>query len=190
MSHTGDYMAETARVIQAIPEADIDGLIGAMTAAWREGRRIFLCGNGGSGSLCTHAACDFNKGCSLPGKPRMKVISLSDNLAAIMAYANDVCYEDIFVEQMVNLFEPGDLVIGVSGSGNSENVYRALAYAREHGGVTGGLFGYGGGRCRALCDHPIVADTFDMQHAEDAHLVLVHLFMKLLVRKAAAGDVG
>lgn len=189
MSEYGSYFAETARVIQAIGDAEVEALAAVMESAWRDGRRIFCCGNGGSGSLASHLACDLNKNCNAPGGRRFKIVPLTDNLPTIMAYANDICYEDIFVEQLINLFEPGDVVLGISGSGNSENVIRALRYAREQGGTTLGFIGYGGGRMKELCDHAVVVDSHDMQHCEDAHTVLMHLLMKIFMRKASA-DVG
>lgn len=189
MSSITAYLAETARVVEAMPEAAIDAVLSALLAAWRDGRRIFCCGNGGSGSLASHLACDFNKGCSLPGVPRMKVIALTDNVPTMLAYGNDLDFGDIFVEQLANLFEPGDLVLGVSGSGNSENVVRALRYARQRGGVTIGFLGFGGGRMRELCDVAVIADSHDMQHCEDAHVVLMHLLMQQLVA-AEAGRVA
>lgn len=184
MSFARDYLAETARVIQAFPEADIERLVAVLEAAWRDGRRIFCCGNGGSGSLASHWACDFNKGCQAPGSPKFKVIALTDNLPTLLAYGNDVSYDEVFVAQLPNLFEPGDVVLGISGSGNSENVVRALAWARRQGGVTAGLIGFGGGRMKPLCDVALIADSDDMQHCEDAHVVLMHLLMQVFCRRA------
>lgn len=190
MRTKAEYFAETARVIQCFDEKLLDTLVDRLLAARAEGRRVFIVGNGGSASLASHLACDFNKNCNLPGGARFKVIALTDNLATIMAYANDVSYDDIFVEQLKNLFERGDLLLGISGSGNSENVVRALRWARANGGFTAGWLAYGGGRCAPLCDVALVADTYDMQHAEDAHTVLMHLLMKVFMGKVAAGHVG
>jgi len=190
MGFVSAYLVETARVITAFDEGSIAGLIDLIEEAWRAGRRIFLCGNGGSASLATHLACDLGKNCSHPGRPRLKMIALTDNVPTITAYANDLSYAEVFREQLVNLFEPGDLVIGISGSGNSENVVRTLAWAREQGGRTAGILAMGGGRCAPLCDVVVIAPTDDMQHAEDAHAVLAHLIMKVFSRKVAGDDVG
>lgn len=188
MSQISDYLAETARVIQATPEADVDAVAEAFEQAWDDGRRIFVCGNGGSGSLASHLACDYNKNCNSPTSRRFKVIPLTDNIPTILAYANDVSYDEVFVEQLKNLFEPGDLVVGVSGSGNSENVVRALQWTREHGGRTLGFIGFGGGRMKDLCDVALIADSHDMQHCEDAHVVWMHLLMQRFMKRAV--DVG
>jgi len=190
MGFMGAYLAETARVITSFDEASIGGLVALIEDAWRAGRRIFICGNGGSASLATHLACDLNKNCAHPGSPRLKMIALTDNVPTITAYANDVSYAEVFREQLENLFEPGDLVIGISGSGNSENVVRTLEWARAQGGRTAGILAMGGGRCAPLCDVAVVAPTDDMQHAEDAHAVLAHLLMKVFSRKVAGDDVG
>lgn len=189
MSVLAEYMAETARVIQALPAADVARLVEVLEAAWRAGRRIFCCGNGGSGSLASHLACDFNKGCTLPGAPPFRVVALTDNVPTMLAFGNDVSFDDVFAAQLPNLFEPGDLVLGISGSGNSENVVRALAWAREHGGVTAGLIGFGGGRMASLCDVAVIADSHDMQHCEDAHVVLMHYLMQVFRQKAEQAGV-
>ena len=186
MSFVSDYLAETARVIQVIGEPEIEALVQVLDDAWHDGRQIFCCGNGGSGSLASHLACDLNKNCTAPGVPRFKILPLTNNLPTILAYANDVSYDDVFVEQLKNLFRPGDVVLGVSGSGNSENVVRTLRWAKEQGGVTVGFIGFGGGRMKELCDVAIIADSHDMQHCEDAHTVLMHLLMQIFMRKAAA----
>jgi D-sedoheptulose 7-phosphate isomerase len=190
MSHIRTYLEATAKLAAELDEACIEALTAVLERAWRDGRRIFVCGNGGSASLATHLACDLNKNCAQPGKPRLKILSLTDNLPVLTAYANDVSYADVFVEQLVNFFEPGDVVMGISGSGNSENVVRALRWAKEHGGETLGLLAFGGGRCAPLCDVAFIAPTHDMQHAEDAHTIVTHLLMQLFSRKVADCHVG
>ncbi|MCC7495380.1 MAG: SIS domain-containing protein [Fimbriimonadaceae bacterium] len=189
MSFMQTYLAETARVIQALDEGQVARLVEILESAQRDGRQVLLAGNGGSGSLASHLACDLNKNCNAPGGQRFKVLPLTDNIATIMAYANDVSYNDVFVEQLKNYFQPGDVVIGISGSGNSENVVRTLRWARSKGGITIGFLGYGGGRCAEHCDLALIADSHDMQHVEDCHTVLMHLLMQIFMRKALA-DVG
>lgn len=184
MSKIAEYLVETARMAQSLPLGDIDAVVAVLESAWRDGRQVFVCGNGGSGSLASHLACDLNKNCNAPGGKRFKIIPLTDNLATILAYANDVSYDDVFVEQLKNLFNPGDVVMGISGSGNSENVVRTLRYARENGGVTVGFTGFGGGRMKDLCDVGVVVDSYDMQHCEDGHTILMHILMQVFMRKA------
>ncbi len=185
MSQISDYLAETARAVQAMDEGVIEQMAAVLEAAFREGRRVFTCGNGGSGSLASHLACDLNKSCHGEGQ-RFKIIPLTDNVPTLLAYANDLSYDDAFVEQLINFFEPGDVVLGISGSGNSENVVRTLRWAKAHGGTTLGMIGYGGGRMKALCDVAVVADSYDMQHCEDVHVVLMHLLMQIFMKKVAS----
>jgi len=116
---------------------------------------------------------------------RFKVISLNDNLPTITAYANDVSYEDVFVEQLKNFLSPDDLVIAISGSGNSRNVLKAIEYARENGGRTFGICGYGGGELSKACSKSISLESMDMQKVEDAHVVLIHCVMQYLRDRAA-----
>lgn len=151
--------------------------------AYRGGRTVFTLGNGGSASTASHFACDINKGVCINLEKKIKVICLNDNMATMMAYANDFSYEDIFVEQIKNFLGPKDLVIGFSGSGNSPNVLKAIAYANEKGAVTFGLTGYDGGKLSRLAIHNITTPIHDMQKTEDSHLVLTHLMMQLLCRE-------
>jgi D-sedoheptulose 7-phosphate isomerase len=137
-------------------------------------------GNGGSGSTASHVACDLNKGVSYGRQKRFRVISLNDNLPTLTAYANDVSYEDVFVEQLRNFLCPGDLVVGISGSGNSPNVLNAIAFANSLGAHTVGLCGFNGGKLAPMVKTPIIAPVHDMQKAEDVHLILLHAVMQVL----------
>jgi D-sedoheptulose 7-phosphate isomerase len=190
MTHIAQYLADTVQLAANLSREDIAAFVDVLEQAWLDGRRIFVCGNGGSASLATHLACDLNKNCSLPGRPRLKIVALTDNLPVLTAYANDVSYADVFVEQIQNLWQDGDVVIGISGSGDSENVVRCLNWAKEHGGQTLGLLAFGGGRCAPLCDVAVIAPTHDMQHAEDAHTIVMHLLMQVFSRKVAECHVG
>jgi len=172
-----------AGVLQALPVGQLERIVETLWRAWEEERQIFLVGNGGSAMTASHWACDLGKGTAVPGVKRFKVIALTDNVALITAYANDRSYEDIFVEPLINLFQPGDVVVGFSGSGNSENVLRALRYARENGGVTIGFTGYEGGKMKDVAEECLIVDSHDMQHIEDAHLVLTHVLMQVFCRR-------
>ena len=169
------YLNDTTKVIGGLPTDKIEGIVNKLERAREEGKQIFICGNGGSAMAASHLACDLGKGTAKPDKPRFKVISLADNMATITAYANDLSYQDIFVEQLINLFQPGDVVLGISGSGNSENVLRALRYAREHGGVTIGFTGFDGGKMKDIAEECLIVDKHDMQMVEDSHLILIHI---------------
>ncbi len=148
--------------------------------ALEKGKQIFTMGNGGSGSTASHLVCDLNKGVSFNQKEKFRAICLNDNLPIILAYANDVSYSDVFCEQLKNFMNEEDLVIGFSGSGNSENVLKAVEYANENGGITIGFSGFKGGKLSKIVRFSIVAPVYDMQKSEDIHLVLCHLIMQTM----------
>lgn len=159
---------------------DIDALLNVLDDAKNLGRQVFIMGNGGSAATASHAVCDFNKGASYGKDKRFKLICLNDNLPTLMAYANDVSYDDVFVEPLKNYFNAGDIVIGISGSGNSKNVVKAIEWANDNGGVTVGISGYTGGKLKQICKYNVHAPIMDMQITEDIHMVLVHCMMRLL----------
>jgi D-sedoheptulose 7-phosphate isomerase len=150
-------------------------LVEVFARARRDGSTIFFFGNGGSASTGSHLANDLAKLTITPGQPRFRCLSLSDPVPTLLAWANDLSYAEVYAEQLKNLARPGDVAVGISGSGNSPNVLRGLEEARKLGMVTVGLIGMGGGKQRALCDHAVVVPSQNMQHIEDTHLVLGHL---------------
>ena len=138
-------------------------------------------GNGGSASTASHFVCDFNKGLSYGfSAPRYKFICLNDSLPSLTAYSNDVSYEDAFLEQLKNFFRAGDVVVGISGSGNSKNVLKAIEYANANGGISVGLTGYNGGELKKIAQISVHVPIDDMQVAEDAHMMLDHLAMSAI----------
>ncbi len=141
---------------------------------------IFIMGNGGSGSTASHMASDLNKGATVPGKPRFRAFSLVDNVPLVLAWANDSSYEDIFVEQLKNHLRPGDVVIGISGSGNSRNVLKAIEYANGVGAYTVGMSGYDGGKLAPMVKLSIHVPNFYMQQVEDIHLLIEHLVTSMI----------
>jgi D-sedoheptulose 7-phosphate isomerase len=146
--------------------------------AYSRGAHIFVMGNGGSGSTASHLACDINKGCCIDLDKKFKMLCLNDNVPTMLALANDMSYEAVFEEQLKNFFNPGDLTIGISGSGNSENVLRAIRYAAAHDGRTIGWSGFGGGELAKIAQLAFVVDSDDMQQVEDAHMVVAHMIMQ------------
>ena len=142
--------------------------------------KIFVFGNGGSGTTASHFVCDINKGVSYGKNKKYKVICLNDNMASITAYANDVGYEDIFVEQLKNYMSSKDLVVAISGSGNSENVIKAISYARENDAETFGLIGFSGGKLAKIAKNIFIVHSNEMQIVEDIHLMLLHSAMQIL----------
>lgn len=173
------YLDKLKGAIDRLSREEIDGFMELLLSAHERDACIFIMGNGGSASTAGHFVCDMNKGISYGMKKRFRVISLADNQATMMAYANDVSYDDIFVEPLKNFLRPGDLVIGISGSGNSKNVLRAIEFANENGGVTVGLTGYNGGRLRQIAQHSVNANIDDMQVSEDLHMIVVHIAMQI-----------
>lgn len=178
-----EYIEQLKDVLDSFPHEQFERLTEAMMDAYREDRRIFVMGNGGSASTASHWVCDVNKGCCLHLDKKFKTICLNDSIATMLAYANDLSYKDVFAEQLKNFFEPGDLVIGISGSGNSGNVLKAIEYANKNEGETVGLCGYSGGKLYGMVDIPILVKIDDMQKVEDVHMIVVHMTMQRLLEK-------
>jgi D-sedoheptulose 7-phosphate isomerase len=149
------YLTQLAKVVAEMPRDQIWDVIYALIDVWQRRARVFLLGNGGSAATASHMAYNLNKLIIVPGQPRFKAIALTDNVPLLTAWGEDTAYENIFVEQLLNFLEPGDVVIGISPSGNSPNVLKALQVAREHGATTVGFTGRDGGRLKRLVDHCI-----------------------------------
>ena len=181
-----DYCEGLKEALDAIPADAAEKFLLLLESAYQEGRQVFLMGNGGSGSTASHAAADLNKGVSFGREKRFRVMSLNDNMATLTAYANDVSYSDAFVEQLKNFLQPGDLVIAISGSGNSPNVLKAVEYANQRGAVTIGLCGFGGGKLAAVAQVPVHIPVKDMQKVEDIHMMLFHVAMQVLCARLDA----
>ena len=174
------YLANLKRIMNAFDLARFDALVDDLIQAYQQQKTIFVMGNGGSGSIASHFACDINKGCCMDLEKRFKMICLNDNLPTMLAYANDVSYHVVFEEQLKNFFRTGDLIIGISGSGNSENVLRAIRYARDHGGRTIGMSGYSGGKLADLVDISLLVPAEDMQKVEDMFMIAIHMIMQIV----------
>lgn len=177
------YIDELKFILDEFPHYCFNRMIEAFLKAYHEERWIFVMGNGGSASTASHWACDINKGCCVSYEKKFKMMCLSDSISTILAYANDLSYEKIFVEQLKNFFHPGDVVIGISASGNSINVLYAIDYANAHGGVTIGLSGFMGGQLHRSVHVPILAKVEDMQKVEDIHMIVVHMAMQRLKKE-------
>ena len=185
MDYTQEITAYFDRLkvtIDKISKSDLSDLMNVLVDAKESEKQIFIMGNGGSSATASHYVCDFNKGISMNQDKKFKFICLNDNIPSLMAYANDLSFEDIFVEQLKNFYQKGDIVIGISGSGNSMNVLKAIDYANENGGVTVGLTGYSGGKLIEMAQHNVHIPIDDMQIVEDLHMVLDHCMMKTLSR--------
>lgn len=175
-----EYCENLNEVLKKVSSERFEELVRLLESAYHGNHQVFAFGNGGSGSTASHFACDLNKGVSYGLEKRFRVICLNDQLPTLTAYANDVSYEDVFIEGLKNFLLPGDLVIGISGSGNSQNVLKAIEYAQIHGSNTVGLSGFSGGKLAKLVDTSLLVPTNDMQRAEDVHFILLHVAMQIL----------
>jgi D-sedoheptulose 7-phosphate isomerase len=144
-----------------------------------QGRKVFFLGNGGSAS---HTSCDFRKGTACPGIPRLRVIALTDDMPLITAWLNHAEYDAIFKEQLENLLDSGDIVIGISTSRNSPNVLRAIEYAKQHHATTIGFIGFGGGKLKDMVHVDITVSSTDYGVVEDFHLCLNHILSQYFKR--------
>lgn len=174
------YIKMEKQVLDCLSADEINDVMNLMEDARLSGKRIFICGNGGSASTASHLECDFNKGISYDLDIKYDIECLSDNVPMMMAIANDISYDDIFVVPLRNKLKKGDIVIGISGSGNSENVVRAVAYANKIGAETIAFTGYSGGKLKEMAGHNIHVAVDNMQIVEDVHLVLNHMMMFIL----------
>lgn len=175
-----EYLEELIKCLRKLDTDKIVAVIDVLLRAYRENKKVFILGNGGSASTASHMACDFGKGTLQriydKREKRLKVISLTDNVALMTAFANDLSYEDIFIQQLRNLVDSGDVVIALSGSGNSPNVVKAVEYAKAFGAVTVGILGFKtGGKLGKLVDHAIIADSNFYGPNEDIQLILDHI---------------
>ncbi len=169
------YFAEVSATLNKLPVDTIITIVEIIENARVNGNQLFIFGNGGSAATATHFACDLSKGGIVEGKSRIRAISLCDNLPLMTAWGNDTAYEYIFSEQLANLVQPGDIVIGISGSGNSPNVLNGMKVAQEKGGKTIGFSGFDGGKLKDMVDIPLVVPNHCMEQIEDIHLVLEHV---------------
>ena len=176
----GDYVSRLQTELARIDQAELKQWADLIYQAWERERFVFIFGNGGSGTTASHMSEDLGKSTLRTedlkdeSKKRLKVLSLTDNLGWIMAVGNDVAYDQIFVQQLMNYGGPGDVVIAISGSGNSPNVLNAVDWANRHGLITFGLTGYNGGKLKQAQQHGLHVDLNDMGMVESIHLCLFH----------------
>jgi D-sedoheptulose 7-phosphate isomerase len=186
--HVRDYLRTLRGVLDELSVESVERVIEVLEAAYRQERTVFLCGNGGSAALASHWACDLAKGTVTSRAPRLRAISVGDNLAMLTAYANDLDYAQVFSEPLRTYARPGDVAILITASGNSPNILEAAKAAREIGMVTVGLIGFGGGKLAALVDHQITVKCREYGPVEDLHLILDHiisLYLRRVTQRAA-----
>ena len=173
-----NYFAELEQMMRAISLADLKKVLAILEEGYQNGHRIFVMGNGGSAATASHFVLDLAKNTIMPGAPRVKAISLTDHVPLITAWSNDTHYEHIFAEQLANMIEPGDVVIGISTSGNSANVINAVKLARQYRATTIGLLGAKGGKLRQMVDACVLAPGQNIEQEEDAHMILTHVITR------------
>jgi D-sedoheptulose 7-phosphate isomerase len=170
----GDYLAALARVLALVPADALADVVGLLLEARAAGRRVYVMGNGGSAATASHLACDLVKTAHIPGLAPLRVFALTDNVPLLTAWANDSAYEDSFAAQITALVDPGDLVIGISASGNSPNIVAGLTAASAIGARTVGLLGFDGGASRDLVDIAIHIPCDHYGLVEDTHMAVSH----------------
>jgi D-sedoheptulose 7-phosphate isomerase len=175
-----DYLDHLKLVLEQLDRERIRDLVGILTVVRESGNHVFFMGNGGSGSTASHFATDLGKGTAVAGKRRFKVLPLNDHLPTFSAYANDQGYESVFAEQLRAFVERGDVVIGLSASGNSPNVLRAMEVARAAGAIRVGFTGFDGGALRRSVDLNLHAPAHNVGRAEDAHHIVMHLVCEII----------
>ncbi len=181
-----EYVAGLKRTLDNLPWERVERVVDVLDAARLAGSRVFIFGNGGSASTASHMACDLGKNTVMPGTPRLRTLSLNDNMALFSALGNDYGYENVFVEQLHNLVDTGDVVIAISASGNSPNVLKAVALAGERGATTVGLCGYAGGKLAKMVDHAIIAENDCIEQVEDIHVILEHMITSAMRQRMRA----
>jgi D-sedoheptulose 7-phosphate isomerase len=189
-ARTQTYFNDVKRALDRIPADVLSRIYETVLLAYEEDRQVFIIGNGGSAANASHAACDLGKGTAHPGRRRFRVVSLADNTPVSTAYANDLSYDQIFAEPIRTLAREGDLVIALSGSGNSPNVLEGVRAAREVGAHSVALTGYQGGGLKDLADETLIVPSSNMQHIEDCHLILCHIIYHGVRDHVAAGAVA
>ncbi|MBR6676347.1 MAG: SIS domain-containing protein [Clostridia bacterium] len=175
------YLQTEIRVLQSLDLTELNRAVNAILDTRNRGGIIYTMGNGGSSATASHMVCDFSKGIyENIGGNKFCFQCLNDNVPTVMAIANDLSFDDIFSFQLKGQLTDKDLVLAISGSGNSKNIIKAVEYAKSVGAPVVGITGYSGGKLKELCDYSMHADIDDMQIAEDVHMIFDHMMMRIL----------
>jgi D-sedoheptulose 7-phosphate isomerase len=180
MDNIKSYITTLHQTIDLLPHSLIAEVIEILEQARLQGRQVFIMGNGGSASTASHFVCDLAKNTRQAGLPHYRVIGLTDNMAIFSAYANDEGYESVFANQLANLVNPGDIVIGISASGNSTNVLNAMQEATKHNAIKIAFTGFDGGLLAQMVDVNIHVKSHIIEHVEDIHLMLEHIIVRTI----------
>lgn len=181
--HFTDYFDRLTDAIKHIDIESLENIVNILLKAREEGKTTYIFGNGGSAANASHIAGDFLKGISYGLEKRFRVHCLNDNMAATTAITNDLTYDEVFVEQLKTFLNPGDVVIGISGSGNSENVLKAMEWAGRNKAHTVGVVGYKGGKLINMVETAVLAPITDMEITEDIHIIVFHAIKQHIIKK-------
>ena len=176
-----DYRDREIEVFKKLNLESINTVMNVLEEARLSGKHIFICGNGGSAATASHFCCDFNKCISEKLEQKYNFECLSDNVPTMMAVANDISYEEVFRFLLRNKMKSGDVLIGISGSGNSKNVINAFEYAKEIGSTVIAIVGYDGGKMKGIADYVIHIEVDDMQISEDFHMIIDHMIASVFL---------
>ena len=180
MKQIQDYITTLQHTMDQLPRQLIADVIAVLQRARLQDNQVFIMGNGGSASTASHFVCDLAKNTRQERLPHFRVIGLTDNMAIFSAYANDEGYENVFSKQLANMIRPGDVVIGISASGNSKNVLYAMEEAQKHNVTTIGFTGFDGGRLGQMVNINVHVASIIIEHVEDIHLMLEHMIVKTI----------
>jgi D-sedoheptulose 7-phosphate isomerase len=183
-----DYFARVSDTLSRVDTEAVMQLVSMLLKARQNENTVFVFGNGGSGATASHVTGDFLKGISYGLDKRFRVQCLNDNVSGIMAISNDLTYEEIFIEQLKTFLRREDIVIGISGSGNSANVVKAMEYARAKGAITVAFCGYRGGKIKDIADLVIHAPIKDMEVTEDIHIIIFHAIKQAIMKQLKGSD--
>jgi len=182
MSHFANYIEKEIEIMKLLDVVALEKAAQLILDAYHKGANIYICGNGGSGASASHITGDYIKGASYGLEKRFKFICLNDNITSMLAISNDLSYEEIFIEPLKNFAQPGELFIGISGSGNSANVVKAMQYAKDSGLQTIALSGFKGGKIKEMANVCIYTPVNDMQITEDLHMMALHAIFQYIVK--------
>jgi D-sedoheptulose 7-phosphate isomerase len=176
------YTAALNSVMGKLDSAQFEKIIAILSEAYKNDRQVFIAGNGGSAAAANHFVCDFGKNAvpfkgTEPGRRRFRIVSVCDNVEKITALANDIAFEEIFRQQLINLMREGDVLIVISASGNSPDLVRACEYAKEMKSPVIALAGFSGGKIREFADAALVAPLESYEQIEDIHMIIIHMIV-------------
>ncbi len=186
------YLKHTQDVVSRINPREVEAVTELLHQAWKAGNTIYLFGNGGSAGTAQHMACDLFKCTIVTGKPRLRVMCLNDNMPLLSALTNDDGWSEVYVQQLMTWWKPGDVVLGISVHGGvgqdkagawSQNLLKACIYAKEHGGKAAAFVGFDGGAMRKVCDASVLIPVESTPHTEGLHVVMHHLVTTALREK-------